>query len=62
MLGIEIAGGIILAGIGLAALYDRRARRHGRKVNPSIGEVENRLNTDAQNYNPMMTVRERDPR
>ena len=63
-----IVGGILLAGIGLAALYDYRARRRGWNVSASTEEAFNsRLDIESV-HNPAlqggsqnwMTYRQRD--
>jgi hypothetical protein len=68
MLVVEIAGGIIAGSVGLAMLYDWRARKRGWRVSASTEEALNsRLDVDAV-HNPMlqggsqewMTYRHRD--
>ena len=65
---VVIAGGVIAAAIGLAALYDYRARRRGWRVSASTEEaINNRLDVEAI-HNPFlqggkqdwMTYRQRD--
>jgi hypothetical protein len=48
-------GAVIVVGLGLAALYDHRARRRGWRVGVS-GEaaLENRVNTAATNLEPFV--------
>jgi hypothetical protein len=40
---VVIAGGVILGAIGLAALYDFRARRHGNEVSVPTGQTRHYL-------------------
>ena len=45
---LVIAGGVILGAIGLAALYDYRARRRGWRVSASTEEAfHNRLDVES---------------
>jgi hypothetical protein len=68
VVGLVIAGGLILGAIGLASLYDYRSRRRGWRVSASTEEAfHNRLDVEAV-HNPYlqggkqdwMTYRQRD--
>jgi hypothetical protein len=48
-------GALIVVGLGLAALCDYRARRHGWRVGvPDEAALENRVNTAATNLEPFV--------
>jgi len=58
---IVIAGGVILGGIGLAALYDYRARRRGYRVNATTDAAfDNRLEVGLRSGQDSMTDRQRE--
>jgi hypothetical protein len=61
MIVLIVVGTVIAIGLGLAALYDHRARRRGWRVGVSDeAALENRGNTAATNLEPF--VHHDDPR
>jgi len=68
MIFLAVVGGLIIIALGLAAWYDRRAKRHGWRVGASTKEAfQHRMDVESMN-NPMvqggkedwMTWRQRD--
>jgi hypothetical protein len=58
---IVIAGGVIVGAIGLAALYDYRARRRGYRISASTdAALDNRLEVGLLGGQDSMTDRQRD--
>jgi hypothetical protein len=55
MIVLIVVGTVIAVGLGLAALYDHRARRRGWRVGVSDeAALENRVNTSATNLEPFV--------
>ena len=55
MIVLIVVGIVIVAGLGLAVLYDHRARRRGWRVGVSDeAAVENRVNTAATSMEPFV--------
>jgi hypothetical protein len=68
MIVLAIVGGVIVAAIAVAMVYDHRARRRGWRVGPSTEEAfQNRLDVEATDSaflrggkQDWMTYRQRD--
>ena len=58
---VAIAGGVILGSIGIAALYDYRARRRGYRLSASTDAAfDNRLEARLLGGQDSLTDRQRD--
>jgi len=69
MIFLAVVGGVIIIALGLAAWYDRRAKRRGWRVGASTEEalqhrmdVESIKNPAMQIGKDRMTWRQRDPK